>query len=94
MPKFPQQHMAEGSGLVFCFKRTKQDLTPCPYSNKMKWVARSCAPIASVVLPAGFFGLAFLADFKVVVYVGIILLATSMLLTGVGLLRSSQSRGA
>jgi len=64
------------------------------YSNQIKWVARSCAPIASVVLPAGFFGLAFSADFKVVVYVGIILLATSMLLTGVGLLRSVQSRGA
>ena len=60
------------------------------FSNGTKWVARSCAPIASVVLPAGFFGVAFVAGFKWLMYTGIILLAVSMLLTGIGLLKNLQ----
>jgi hypothetical protein len=60
------------------------------FSNGTKWVARSCAPIASVVLPAGFFGVAFVAEFKWLMYTGIILLAVSMLLTGIGLFKNLQ----
>jgi hypothetical protein len=60
------------------------------FSNGTKWVARSCAPIASVVLPAGFFGVAFVAEFKWLMYTGIILLAVSMLITGIGLLKNLQ----
>lgn len=60
------------------------------FSNGTKWVARSCAPIASVLLPVGFFGLAFVAGFKWLMYTGIILLAVSMLLTGIGLLKNLQ----
>ncbi len=60
------------------------------FSNGTKWVARLCAPIASVVLPAGFFGIAFVADFKWLMYVGVSFLAVSVLLTGVGLLRNLQ----
>jgi len=60
------------------------------FSNGTKWVARSCAPIASVVLPAGFFGVAFVTEFKWLMYTGIILLAVSMLLTGIGLLKNLQ----
>lgn len=60
------------------------------FSNGTKWVARSCAPLASVVLPAGFFGVAFVAEFKWLMYTGIILLAVSMLLTGIGLLKNLQ----
>jgi hypothetical protein len=60
------------------------------FSNGTKWVARSCAPIASVVLPAGFFGIAFVANFKWLMYIGVICLAVSVLLTGMGLLRNLQ----
>jgi hypothetical protein len=60
------------------------------FSNGTKWLARSCAPIASVVLPAGFFGVAFVAGFKWLMYTGIILLAVSMILTGIGLLKNLQ----
>ena len=60
------------------------------FSNGTKWVARSCAPIASVVMPAGFFGVAFVAEFKWLMYTGIILLAVSMLITGIGLLKNLQ----
>jgi hypothetical protein len=58
------------------------------FSNSVKWVARLGAPIASVLVPAGFFGLAFLPEFRWVMYIGIVCLAVSMLLTGVGLLRN------
>lgn len=61
------------------------------FSNGTKWIARSCAPIASVVLPGGFFGLAFVPAFKWLMYVGIILIAVSMLLTGIGLLKNLQT---
>lgn len=58
------------------------------FSNSIKWSARLGAPAASILLPAGFFGLAFIASFKWLIYIGIICLATSMLLTGIGLLKS------
>jgi len=58
------------------------------FSNSVKWVARLGAPIASVVVPIGFFGLAFVPDFRWVMYIGIFCLAVSMLLTGIGLLRN------
>jgi len=61
------------------------------FSSSLKWVARLGAPLASIFIPAGFFGLAFIAGFKWLVYIGIICLATSMLLTGVGLLKSQGS---
>ena len=38
------------------------------FSNSIKWIARISAPIASVVLPAGFFGLAFITEFKWLMY--------------------------
>jgi hypothetical protein len=59
-------------------------------SNSLKWVASLGAPFASIIVPAGFFGLAFVAEFKWVMYLGIISLATSMLLTGIGLLKNLQ----
>lgn len=57
-------------------------------SSAMRWIARLGAPIASVVVPAGFFGLAFLPEFRWLMYIGVFCLAVSMLLTGVGLLRN------
>ncbi|MDB3935710.1 hypothetical protein N9383_03200 [Granulosicoccus sp.] len=57
-------------------------------SNPLKWIARLGAPIASIVLPVGFFGLAFIVNFKWAMYLGITCLGVSMLLTGIGLLKN------
>ena len=59
-------------------------------SKSVKWMARLGAPLASVVIPAGFFGLAFIPEFKWLIYVGAVCLATSMLLAGLGLLRNQR----
>lgn len=56
-------------------------------SKSFKWLARLGAPIASVLVPAGFFGLAFVSGFKWIIYFGAVSLATSMLLTGIGLIK-------
>lgn len=63
-------------------------------SKSTQWLARAGAPIAAVLLPTGFFGLAFVAAFKWLMYAGIILLAMSMLLTGIGLLKNLQPKPA
>lgn len=60
-------------------------------SGLPRWVARAGAPIASILVPAGFFGLAFMPGFRWMLYLGIALLAASMLLAGVGLLRNPGS---
>jgi hypothetical protein len=60
-------------------------------SQSSKWLARLGAPAASIILPAGFFGLAFIPSFKWVMYLGIICLAASMLLTGIGLLKNVRA---
>ena len=44
------------------------------FSQSVKWVARIGAPAASILLPAGFFGLAFIPGFKWLAYLGIICL--------------------
>jgi len=60
-------------------------------SNSLKWIARLGAPVASIVVPIGFFGLAFISSFKWIMYLGIVCLAASMLLTGIGLLKNLRS---
>lgn len=62
------------------------------FSNVIRWIARLGAPIAAVVVPAGFFGVAFMPGFRWVMYLGIACLAASMLLTGIGLLRNRHSK--
>ena len=57
-------------------------------SDTAKWLARLGAPAASVLMPAGFFGLAFLPVFKWAIYLGTLCLAASMLIVGIGLLRN------
>ena len=60
-------------------------------SSRLRWLARAGTPVAAILVPAGFFGLAFTPAFKWLMYIGIGLLAVSMLLAGVGLLRSLRS---
>jgi hypothetical protein len=54
----------------------------------LKWAARAGAPFAAIAVSGGFFGLAFLAAFRWLLYLGGLSLAVSTLLTGVGLLRN------
>ena len=58
-------------------------------SKALQWEARTVAPIASILVPAGFFGLAFFPAFKPLIYLDIVCLAASMLLTKIGLLRNT-----
>lgn len=57
-------------------------------SKSLEWIARLGAPIASVLMPAGLFGLAFLAGFKWLIYIGALCLVASLLITGIGLLKN------
>lgn len=58
--------------------------------KSLEWTARLGAPVASVLMPAGLFGLAFMAGFKWLIYIGALFLAVSLLITGVGLLKNSR----
>jgi len=57
-------------------------------SLAMKWLARVSAPLAAVALSGGFFGLAFFAGFRWLLYFGAFSLLVALVLTGVGLLRN------
>jgi hypothetical protein len=60
-------------------------------SSALKWFARIGAPAAAVAVSAGFFGVAFSAAFRWLVYSGGVLLLIALVLTGVGLLRNARS---
>jgi len=53
----------------------------------LKWLARISAPVAAVGISGGFFGIAFLAAFRWLLYFGAASLAVAVVLAGVGLLR-------
>ncbi|MDZ7680156.1 MAG: hypothetical protein U5J63_00250 [Fodinibius sp.] len=57
-------------------------------SKKLSWLARISAPVAAVAISGGFFGLAFLPGFKWLLYVGVLSLVVSLLVTGIGLLKN------
>ncbi|WKD50294.1 hypothetical protein [Microbulbifer spongiae] len=57
-------------------------------SSSMKWLSRVSAPIAAVSISGGFFGVAFLPEFRWLIYFGTFNLLLSALLTGVGLLKN------
>jgi hypothetical protein len=56
-------------------------------SSGMKWLARISAPVAAVAISGGFFGVAFIPGFRVLLYLGAASLAVAVVLTGVGLIR-------
>lgn len=60
-------------------------------SPAMKWLARISAPVAAVALSGGFFGLAFFAGFRWLLYFGVLSLLVALLLAGVGLLRNLRA---
>ncbi len=57
----------------------------------LSWLARIGAPLAAVLFSGGFFGLAFVAGFRWLLYLGALLLAGSLVLTAVGLLRNLRA---
>ncbi len=57
-------------------------------SPPLAWGARVAAPLAAVVVPGGFAGIAFSRRLRVLLYAGAALLAYATVATGIGLLRS------
>jgi len=58
-----------------------------------KWFARIAAPAGTLALSGGFFGLAFKAEFRFLLYFGALAMFCALVLTGVGLLRNLDSGG-
>jgi hypothetical protein len=64
---------------------------PASLAPALKWLARIGAPAAAVAVSAGFFGVAFSASFRWLVYFGAALLLIVLVLTGIGLLRNVRA---
>lgn len=60
-------------------------------SRPLKWVARIAAPFGAIAISGGFFGLAFIQAFRLLVYLGAASLAAAVIITGVGLLRTPRA---
>lgn len=58
-----------------------------------KWFARIAAPVGTLALSGGFFGLAFKGEFRFLLYFGALAMFCSLVVTGVGLLRNLGSAG-
>jgi hypothetical protein len=54
----------------------------------LKWLARIAAPVATLALSGGFFGLAFKGEFRWLLYFGASAMLVAVVLTGIGLLRN------
>ena len=59
--------------------------------SSTKWLARIAAPVGTLGLSGGFFGLAFKTEFRFLLYFGALAMFASLILTGVGLLRNLGS---
>jgi len=57
-------------------------LSPAP-----RLVARSGAPIGAICVSGGFFGLAFMPGFRILLYFGALSMTVALVLTAIGLLR-------
>jgi len=58
-----------------------------------KWLARVAAPVGTLALSGGFFGLAFKTEFRFLLYFGALAMFSALVLTAVGLLRNLNSAG-
>jgi hypothetical protein len=56
--------------------------------SSAKNLARFLAPVGTLALSGGFFGLAFKADFRFLLYFGALAMALSLLITALGLFKS------
>ena len=59
--------------------------------SSTKWLARLAAPVGTLALSGGFFGLAFGTEFRFLLYFGALAMFASLILTGAGLLRNLGS---
>lgn len=62
-------------------------------SAGLVWAARIGAPLAAIAISGGFFGLAFAPAFRALIYLGAVVLAFTVVTTGVGLLRRRSEAG-
>lgn len=60
-------------------------------SATAKWLARICAPLAAVLLSAGFFGVSVSVSLRWLIYLGALSMLIALLLTAVGLIRDFRS---
>lgn len=56
--------------------------------SSTKWSARIAAPVGTLALSGGMFGLAFRPEFRFLLYFGALAMFCSLILTGAGLLRN------
>jgi len=56
--------------------------------SSTKWLARIAAPVGTLALSGGFFGLAFRTEFRFLLYFGGLSMFCSLLLTAVGLFKN------
>jgi hypothetical protein len=68
------------------------DAAKLPAATKL--LARIAAPVGTLALSGGFFGVAFKTEFRFLLYFGALAMFCSLILTGVGLLRSLGSAGS
>jgi hypothetical protein len=61
--------------------------------SSARWLARLAAPVGTVALSGGFFGLAFKGEFRFLLYFGALAMLCSLILTGVGLLKNLSPAG-
>lgn len=59
-------------------------------SPAVSWLARVSAPLAAILVSGGFFGIAFVPSFAALLWAGAACLVTSVVVTGVGLLRTPR----
>ena len=60
-------------------------------SAPAKWLARICAPLAAVLLSAGFFGVSASVGLRWLIYLGVISMLIALLLTALGLVRDLRT---
>jgi len=61
--------------------------------SSTKWLARIAAPVGTLALSGGFFGMALRPEFRFLLYFGALAMFCSLILTGLGLLRNLGSGG-
>ena len=62
--------------------------------TSMRWLARISAPVGTLALSGGFFGMAFTLEFRFLLYFGALSMLCSLVLTGIGLLRGLRNVAA